>query len=94
MWPLSEEVKMLEIFYDKATSGVKGWCGDDKQFGNFKPTSEEAMIILPVGIPPQSNFYTVDLVNKTVLPNPLYKPPIVRDIPKEVDAIKAKLGMT
>ena len=84
---------MLEVLYSVSTGRVKAWNADDKVQGNLKPREGEAVVIIPVGIPPQSDFYTVDLVNKTVLPNPLYKPLIVRDIPKEVDAIKAKLGM-
>ena len=83
---------MLEVLYDEATKEVRGWCGDPNEFGNFKPKAGQAVVVLPIDIPPMSDTYTVDLVGQKVVVNPAYVAPVVRDLTGEIDEIKTRLA--
>lgn len=66
---------MLEILYDETTNRVRGWCADPNQFGNFTPKPDQVVATWDIPIPPRSDWYEVDLVNKVIIPNPDYIPP-------------------
>ena len=66
---------MLEILYDIGKKEVRGWCADENQFGNFKPTPEQEVVIWDIGIPYlETDVYYVDLDNQVIVSNPDYKP--------------------
>ena len=83
---------MLEILYDTTNNRIRGWCGDSNQFGNFYPKPNQAVVVWDVPIPPKADWYEVDLVNETVIPNPDYKPKKKRNLEKEIDEVNSRLG--
>lgn len=66
---------MLEVLYDVETMEVRGWCGDESDFGNFNPNGNQAVVILDIDIPPESDWYKVDLENNIIVGNPDWKLP-------------------
>lgn len=67
---------MLEILYNKNSMLVRGWRGNEKDFGAFKPKKDEAVVLLPIQIPTvDSDIFTLDLSAQKLLPNPEYIPP-------------------
>lgn len=83
---------MLEVLYDVATREVRAWCGDERQFGNFKPKEGQAVVVLPVDPPTfESDWYKVDLENKKVVGNPDYIPSVARNLAVEMDSLKERV---
>jgi len=81
---------MVEVVYDIVTKKVRGWCGDEEEFGNFNLATNEEVVILPIDIPNlETDIYFVDLKSKELMGNPEYiAPKPLRDLFVEVDQIK------
>lgn len=83
---------MLEVLYDTATKEIRGWCGDNKQFSNFKPKEGQEIVILE-GPPPgfESDIYYVDLEKQKVVGNPDYVPIEPFNPKTEIDSLKVRM---
>ena len=85
---------MIEIRYIKNTGELTAWCGDPKQFGNLaRNRPQEATAILDVDVPPKPiNAYIYNGI--TLVKNDDYtEPKPARDLAKEIDGIKERLGV-
>lgn len=82
---------MLEVIYDTTNNEVRGWCADEKQFGNFQPKPNEAVVILPIGLPDyDSDQFYVDLKKQTIYGEPsVIESPI--NVTAEIKEIKDRL---
>lgn len=85
---------MLEIRYNKQTKEVTGWWGS--RFGNHKVKlrnrPNEAIITLAIAFPGKEfDAYLFDKGTQSLILNPNYVKPIIRNPLTEIDALKARV---
>jgi len=84
---------MVEVRYVEASKRITGWCGDSKQFGLLKDRGGEIILILDIPLPTKFiKAYLFDEATNTLVDNPDFIPkPPPRDLPAEIDALKARV---
>lgn len=86
---------MLEVRFNTITKKVTGWWGN--RHGNheikLKNRPDEAMVMLDIPIPDKPlRAWLYDKDTESLVPNPDYiEPTPPRDLPTEIDDLKAKL---
>lgn len=82
---------MLEVLYDVETKEVRGWCADEKQFGNFRPKHSQKVAILPIELPNYDSLqFYIDLGVMTIQGEPITTPK-PRDLTQEINELKDRI---